>query len=175
MLFGQGWEKGREQQEREVRLASGQTWAELLRGWTHSGTPRRAACGFVCLVLSRAKWHSIIEDKDPSLSSPPAALHGRGAGIKTVQGGAGTEDVPNAGSLSHGNGQERPQDITQGENGNDKTQLKSPLVPLSHREGTGEFRSPWACGLLAAPQSAAPFILPTFSTLGTFSRRFHVD
>lgn len=61
----------------------------------------------VCLLLSHAKRHSITGDKDPALPSPLAAPHGHGAGIKAVQAGAGTEDVPNAGSLSHGSRQKK--------------------------------------------------------------------
>lgn len=60
--------------------------------------PKQAVRVSVCLVSSRAKWHSIAEDKDAALF---------GAGISAVQAGAGTEDVPYAGSLSHGNRQEK--------------------------------------------------------------------
>lgn len=91
---------------------SGAGWAELRRllrqqqAWMD---PQRGMLqgsrASVCLVLSHAKWHSIVEDKDPSLSSPPAAPHGRGVGIKAVQ--AGAEGVPKAGGLSRGNGQEK--------------------------------------------------------------------
>ena len=50
-----------------------------------------------------------------------------------------------------------------------KTQPRAPLVPLSCGEGTGELRCPWAGGLFTAP-----FSLPMFPTLGTFSQRFHI-
>lgn len=99
-----------------------------------------------CYPMQSGTASSRIRTKDPSLSSPPAAPRGHGMGIKAVQAGAGTEDVPNAGSLSHENGQEKPQDITQGGNGNDKTQLRVPWAPLSHKEGMGELRLPGLTG-----------------------------
>lgn len=100
----------------------------------------KAGCACVCLVLSHAKC-CIAEDKDP-------ALCGRGAGIRAVQAGAGTEDVPYTGSLSHGNRQEKNLDIAQGGSGNDKTQPRAPQVLLSHTGGVDELSPPglWALG-----------------------------
>lgn len=60
--------------------------------------------------------------------------HSHGVEIKAVQ--AGTEDIPDRGRLSLGNRQEKPQDITQGANGNGKIQLRTSQALLSHREGT---------------------------------------
>lgn len=120
----------------------------------------------VCPLLSRAKQRSITEDEDPSLPSPLSALHGHGTGIKAVRAGAGTEEILNAGRLSHGNGQENPQDISQGGNGNEKTQLRA--APLR--------RFPRGWGLVSSgppgPQSAVPSILAAPPTLGTLEPAF---
>lgn len=103
--FGQEWEKGREQQEADMRLALGEVWASPVSPLLTAGlNGPKAGCAHVCLVPSRAKWHSIAGNKNP-------ALYGRGAGIRAVQAGAGT-DVPDTGSLSDGYRQEKKQDFT---------------------------------------------------------------
>lgn len=74
-----------------MRLALGEAWASPVSPLLTAGlNGPKAGCAHVCLVPSRAKWHSIAGNENP-------ALYGRGAGIRAVQAGAGA-DVPYTGN-----------------------------------------------------------------------------